>query len=294
MITFTVIVPNLNSPFIDQTIQALERQSYNRDRYQVIIVGVDNLGLVRQSDVVYFDRCEHPLSPAQARNRGARKAQGEILAFTDADCIPRPDWLAVLAERFASPNVAVVGGGVEFDVYNYWTLSDNLSMFYEYLAIHKPGERRQLPSLNLSIRRKVFEEIGGFDERYPRPSGEDADLTIRLRKRGYTLHFEPRAVVVHCPPRNRLIDLLRHGYYQGMYSTKVDSRYVEEGLPLVLRSRLGLTTLAPLLAIVATLRMFFIYPNLRPYWYAAPAICLAKIAWCLGAAHHWLWSAKGE
>jgi len=294
MITFTVIVPNLNSPFIDQTIQALEQQSFSRDNYQVIVVGMDNYGLVRESDVVYFDRCEHPLSPAQARNRGARKAQGEILAFTDADCIPNIDWLAVLADRFADPNVAVVGGGVGFDTYNYWTLADNLSMFYEYLAAHQPGERRQLPSLNLSIRHKVFDEIGGFDERYPRPSGEDADLTIRLRKLGYRLYFEPRAIVVHHPPRNRLVDLLRHGYYQGMYSTKVDNRYMEEGLPPALRARLGLITLAPFLAIAATLRMFITYPNLRSYWYAAPAIYLAKVAWCLGAAHHWLRSVNGQ
>jgi glycosyltransferase involved in cell wall biosynthesis len=295
LITFTVIVPTLNSPFIDKTIQALEQQSYNRDSYQVIVVGTDNLGLVRESDVVYFDRCEYPLSPAQARNRGAKRAQGEILAFTDADCQPHPDWLAVLAECFADPKVTVVGGGVWFNTTNYWTLADNLSMFYEYLAIHQPGERKQLPSLNLSIRRRVFEEIVGFDERYPRPSGEDADLTVRLRKRGHRLYFEPRAIVVHSSPRNRLIDLLRHGYYQGMYSTKIDKRYAdEEKVPYILRTRLGLLTLAPLLAAVVTLRMFIIYPNLRSYWYASPAIYLEKIAWCLGAAHHWSWRGHGQ
>jgi len=123
-----------------------------------------------------------------------------VLVFTDADCLARPDWLPVLAGRFADPAVNVVGGGIEFASHNYWTVSDNLSMFYEYLAIQPAGERRQLPSLNLAIRRRVFAEMGGFDERYPRAAGEDADLTIRLRKKGQRLHFEPRAVILHDPP----------------------------------------------------------------------------------------------
>ncbi|MFH1969180.1 MAG: glycosyltransferase [Verrucomicrobiota bacterium] len=290
MSSFTVIVPNLHTPSVGETVRALERLAYDRTHFQVIVVGMDKFGLVQESDVVYFDRSERPLSPAQARNRGTRQARGEVLAFTDADCQPHPDWLAVLAERFSDPAVTVVGGGVEFGTRNYWTLADNLSMFYEYLAIHAPGERRQLPSLNLAIRRGVFEEIGGFDERYPRPAGEDADLTIRLRKRGRHLYFEPRAVVTHHPPRNRLADLLRHGYYQGMYSTKVDARYAaEEGLPGVARTRPGLVLFAPLLAAAVTLRMFSAYPNLRQYWYTSPAIYLAKLVWCLGAANHPTW-----
>jgi cellulose synthase/poly-beta-1,6-N-acetylglucosamine synthase-like glycosyltransferase len=289
--SFSVIVPNLHTPSVGQTVRALEQQDYDHSQFEVIVVGMDKFGLVQESGMVHFNRSERPLSSAQARNRGARQARGEVLAFTDADCLPHPDWLAALAERFTDPEVTVVGGGVAFDRHNYWTFADNLSMFYDYLAEHPPGVRRQLPSLNLAIRREVFEAVGGFDERYPRPSGEDADLTIRLRKRGHRLYFEPRAVVTHHPPRNRLADLLRHGYYQGMYSTKVDARYAaEEGLPGVARTRPGLVLFAPLLAAAVTLRMFSAYPNLRQYWYASPAIYLAKLAWCLGAANHPAWN----
>ena len=187
----SVIVPNLNTLSVDRTISALDAQTFPHP-YEVIVVGMDKHGVVRESGKVHFDRSEFPLSPAQARNRGVKQAHGEILAFTDADCLPHPDWLAVIAERFADPAVTVLGGGVELDSSNYWTLADNLSMFYEYLAIHPAGERRQLPSLNLAIRRDVFEAVGGFDERYPRPAGEDADLTIRLRRMGHRLYFEPR------------------------------------------------------------------------------------------------------
>jgi cellulose synthase/poly-beta-1,6-N-acetylglucosamine synthase-like glycosyltransferase len=290
MVFITVIIPNLHTPSVGGAMRALEQQAFDRASFEVIVVGMDKFGLVQESDGVRFDRSERPLSPAQARNRGARQARGEVLAFTDADCLPSPEWLAILAERFSDPEVNVVGGSVEFGNSNYWMLADNLSMFYEYLAIHPVGERQQLPSLNLAIRRSVFAEVGGFDERYPRPSGEDADLTIRLRKLGYRLHFEPRAVVIHSPLRNRLADLLRHGYYQGKYSTKMDPRYAaEEGLPWPLRTRWGVILSAPWLGAAVTLRIFHRYKNLRKYWYTSPAIYLAKLAWCLGAVNRPNW-----
>ena len=194
----------------------------------MIVVGIDALGLVRLSELTRFVQSDRPLSPAQARNLGAKLADGEILVFTDADCIPASNWLQTIIQQINDPTISVLGGGVNFSDNEYWSLSDNLSMFYEYLIIHRPGERRQLPSLNLAIRRNVFMDIGGFDERYPRASGEDADLTLRLKIKGYRLHFEPGAVVFHAPHRNRLTDMLLHAYYQGMYSTKVDPRYLNQ------------------------------------------------------------------
>lgn len=286
----SVIIPNLNSPVIDETIKALEQQSYDRSAYEVIVVGLDKYGIVKESDVVHFDQCEQPLSPARARNRGAQKASGEVLIFTDADCIPEQNWLAILANSLSDPSINVLGGGVLFDTKNYWRLSDNLSMFYDYLAFHPPGNKPQLPSLNLAVRRKVFEAVGGFDERYPYPSGEDADLTIRLKKNGYCLYFEPRAVVFHAPTRSNLRDLLLHGYYQGKYSTKVDKRYkLDSELPGFLGTRLGLIIFSPILATGSTLRIFGRYKNLLRYWFTAPAIFLAKLAWCVGAAAHPDW-----
>ena len=283
----SVIIPNLNSPVINRTIEALKRQQYDLQQVEIIIVGLDEPGLVKTGERVIFDNSTTPLSPAGARNRGAAQARGAIIAFTDADCIPRPDWLHRIIRNFDDPAVNVVGGGVEFDTHRYWALADNLSMFYEYLSIHAPGERCQLPSLNLALRSRVFTELGGFDERYPRPAGEDADLTIRLRKKGYRLVFDPQAVVYHAPPRHSFSDLLRHSYYQGMYSTKVDPRYAgEEGLPGPLRSRLGVILAAPFLAALVSAGVFIKYPRLLRYWHTLPGIYISKIAWCLGAAHH--------
>ena len=283
----SVIIPNLNSPVINRTIEAFNRQQYDLQQIEIIVVGLDEPGLIRTSSQVLFDDTDRPFSPAAARNRGAAQARGAIIAFTDADCIPHPDWLQRIIRKFEDPSVNVVGGGVEFDTQHYWSLVDNLSMFYEYLSLHPPGERGQLPSLNLALRSQVFHELGGFDERYLRPAGEDADLTIRLRQKGYRLDFEPQAVVYHAPPRHHFSDMLRHSFYQGMYSTKIDPRYAgKEGLPGPLRTRLGVTLAAPVLAALVTASIFTKYPPLLRYWRTLPGIYISKIAWCLGAARH--------
>jgi GT2 family glycosyltransferase len=283
---FSVIIPDLHTPTIDLAIKSLEQQSFDHDKFEVIVVGMDRYQLVQESSLVHFDRSEHPLSPARARNRGALQATGEVLVFMDADCIADVNCLDVYYTCFQNPNIDVVGGGIKFDRRNYWTLADNLSMFHDYLAESLPGEKSQLPSLNLAIRHIVFNDIGGFDEKYPLPAGEDADLTIRLRQHGHQLFFEPKAIVVHHPPRNRLVDIFRHGYNQGLYSAKVDPRYSGgEGLPRIFTHPVLLIICAWFLALVVTLKIFIKQPETRQYWYTFPAILLAKVAWCIGAAN---------
>jgi glycosyltransferase involved in cell wall biosynthesis len=285
VIRFSVIIPNLNSPTVDRTLESLENQRYDRSRYEVIVVGMDEPRRVRSSELVRFDATGQPLYPGAARNRGASQARGKVLAFIDADCIASAQWLSVLDERFVDPQVAVVGGGIEFDGRNYWTLADNISLFHDYLSSLPGGQRAQLPSLNLAIRRELFLASGGFDE--GRRIGEDSDLSIRLRRQGCTLHFEPRAAILHQPPRNRLSDLLSHNYRHGKYSIKVDPRFSDEaGLPRLLRTRWGVALGSPLLASGVTARIFGTNRSLWPYWYTAPAILAAKLAWCFGAASH--------
>jgi cellulose synthase/poly-beta-1,6-N-acetylglucosamine synthase-like glycosyltransferase len=271
---------------IDSTIIALENQDFDRTRYEVLVVGIDKFGLIKESDLVRFDRSEQPLSPAEARNRGASQTEGEFIVFTDADCIPDPEWLRVFAKCFRDPNINVIGGGVRFGQSNYWTLADNVTMFYNYLDILTAGKRDLLPSLNLAIRRETFTDIGGFDERYPKAAGEDSDLCIRLRNAGHELYFEPQARVVHEPPRNRFSDVLRHSYKQGQYSTKLDPRYAEQvDLPRWLRHPLALILFAPILAFGAFYNVFRNTKVLWQYWYTAPVIYLSKLAWCWGAAN---------
>lgn len=282
MLSFTIIIPTLHSLFIDRTLDSLHEQRYDLSRVKVIVVGQDKYGLVQEDELVRFDRSPNPLAPAVARNRGIEQAFGDVIAFLDADCLASPSWLAVLAERYRDPEVCVVGGGVAFPDDNYWTVCDNLSWFHEVLASAPAGTRPYLPTLNFSLRREVIEQVGGIDESFPRPAGEDTEWTTRMRLAGYTLHFEPGAIVYHHHPRNTLRQILEHAFHFGRNSVKVDPRYAEAlHSPLFVRHPLPLLLLSPLLATGATARIFV---TTQRYWHTLPAVYLTKLCWCLGAA----------
>ncbi len=281
----SIIVPNLHSPIIGETLRSLNAQSYQGE-YEVIVVGQDRFGLVQESDRVRSIKTPQPCSSAVNRNLGIQAALGEILVFTDADCVAAPDWLEQLIAHYTDEQKSVVGGGVAFPTENIWTFCDNLATFYEYLTTSQPGLREQLPSLNLSMRRACLDTVGVFDERYPKAAGEDADLTMRLRLAGYPLYFEPSAQVIHLPQRRSLKSLFQHAYHFGRYSIKVDPRYRELiHIPWVLRHWLSVCLAAPILAAGVTLRVSQVKINL---WYkllSLPVIFGIKLAWCIGAAH---------
>ena len=189
MLDFSVVIPTLHSPIIDQTLASLRAQHYDSSRVEVIVVGQDRHGLVQEGELVHFDRSPMPLSPAAARNRGMEQSSGEVIALLDADCLASPEWLDVLAEHYQDPGTHVVGGGVSFPPGNYWTVCDNVSWFHEVLARTPSGTRPYQPSLNLSLRREVYERVGGMDETFPRPAGEDTEWTCWISLARYTYYL---------------------------------------------------------------------------------------------------------
>jgi cellulose synthase/poly-beta-1,6-N-acetylglucosamine synthase-like glycosyltransferase len=278
---YSIIIPNLNSPIIHHTIESLEAQCQAFDA-EVLVVGKDAPGLVEPSRLVRFVDTGVPVIAAVARNRGVDLAHGEILCFLDADCIPRADWLKRIHERFEDPQVQVVGGGVDTNQRGYWSLCDHVSSFHEYLVTCQAGIRLMLPSLNLVMRRSVFDSVGGFAER---PAGEDADLTTRLRLDGYLLQFDPRMVVSHLPARHTASQAIEHALLAGCYSIKVDPAWRARLHPAFpLRHPLLLLLFSPVLALGTTLRIYLGDRSLWKWWHLMTGIFALKLAWCWGAA----------
>ena len=85
----SIIIPNLHSPLIGQVIQALAAQTARSSIREIIVVGQDRYGQIPAS--VRFVATPQPISPAAARNLGARLAAGDYLLFLDADCVAAPD-----------------------------------------------------------------------------------------------------------------------------------------------------------------------------------------------------------
>ena len=283
MLTISVIIPSLDSPLIDRVVERVRRQSRLPD--EIIVVGMDRVGAFRNRAGVRFVETGRPVSPAAARNRGAELARGELLCFVDADCLAADDWIERMAERHAA-GAQVVCGGVGMPRTGYWTLSDNLAVFGEFGEGDPPGERLHMASLNFSIRAGLFRAVGGFDESFA-PSGEDTDLSFRLRRAGCPIAFEPRARVAHHHSRSSARAVWEHlrvfgAGYVGLQ--RAHAGLLGRSLRFELcrrRPRLAVA-LSPGMALLDSAQIYLRHPALLRYWYALPGVTFARLAWYVG------------
>lgn len=155
-------------------------------------------------------RAERPLLPQEARNRGAEIARGETIVFTDADCVPRADWLERLLEAHAS-GAPLIGGAVDPDGGRIVERGADICKFAPWLEGLPAGARGTLPTANLSLTRGTWRQLGPF--RLLAWSG-DTELCLRAREAGIPLRFEPRAIVRHDDPVH-LIRFLRERRERG-------------------------------------------------------------------------------
>ncbi len=125
--------------------------------------------------------------PAANRNHGASLATGELLVFLDDDCLPQPGLLAAYAKAFATDSLIAAEGRISADQPS--TRMDHVAPINEHGGFFW--------SCNIALRRDFFSEVGGFDERFPRPAMEDVELRERIRSMGVTIKFISEALVLH-------------------------------------------------------------------------------------------------
>ena len=182
---------------IRDCMEGLKRLDY--PNFEVIVV---NDGSTDGTEIIAKEYGFHVISIpngglSNARNVGMRAARGEIVAYIDDDAIPDPQWLTYLAATFIStdhagvggPNIPPVGDGAIAECVSnspggpiHVLLTDN--------------EAEHIPGCNMAFRKAALEAIDGFDTRF-RIAGDDVDLCWRIQKQGWTLGFNPAAMVWH-------------------------------------------------------------------------------------------------
>lgn len=194
----------------------------SRDRHQELMKAVDSVKALNYPkegiEIVVVEEADSPQKiegvkyvflPTKkqkdfgyARNIGVKKSSGDIVAFTDDDCIVEQDWLKQLMSCFHNDIGAVAGGVMVRDCNAIGHCESILG--FPGGGLKKIIESRgktlstnQLSTCNCAFRRRVFDEIGYFKENTPF-SGEDYDFAQRVCRR-YRCLYNPKAVVFHKP-----------------------------------------------------------------------------------------------
>lgn len=269
---------------IRDVIMSLNRQTASSHIREIIVVGQCTPDQVIPP--ARFVPTSRPVSAAVARNFGARIASGDVLLFIDSDCIAHP-YLVECHLAHHTRGQMVVGGSIAVEKDDaYWRLCDNLLSFTSFLNIMPSGERAYLPSLNLSIKRSLFIDVGGFDEQFGGAAGEDIDFSLRLREYGHRLFFASDAIVYHRPQRVNVDAVINHLRSFGRIQVILHQRHRQLGrsaLPGRLRPWVWLLlSVAPLLSVTDVLRLYYRYPQLRSFWQCLFGMTLGKSAWYWG------------
>lgn len=282
---FSVVVPSYNSSStIRQCLASLLEQQRPADEIIVVDSSDDETPAIidKEFPAVTLIHLPDKTLPGPARNIGVEQASGDIIAFTDADCVAQSDWLAVLAELHQRyPQEAGIGGVVGMaNPDSFPATIGYLLEFSEFVVGSNAQRKDTIPSCNLSFKRDVFERYGGFpQDLFP---GEDAAFTRLLTEAGETLLLAPDVVVLH-HNRDSWDRIYQHQYAVG--HSFVASRRSEPALPgaFVLRHTL-------LSAMIPAVRWWLIVTRLwsrdrKLLWMfvkATPYVTRGLLAWYRG------------
>lgn len=255
-INFSIIIPAYNAEAtIGKCVAALQQQTVPADQYEIIVVDDGSRDGTKEAATAAGARVlQQAQNQGQAvgRNRGIREAKGEIICFTDADCVPQPDWLAeITTPLLADP--AIAGSKGVYCTRQRGLTARFVQMEYEdkYDKLRDYHRITFVDTYSAAYRREVLLEVNGFDERFP--VAEDRELSYRIAAAGHEMVFQPTAVVCHLhadSPKSYFIKKVQNGYWAGQAIGHFPERRREDTYtPQVMKIQVGLTgVLLPTLA----------------------------------------------
>ncbi|RJQ53096.1 MAG: glycosyltransferase [Nitrospiraceae bacterium] len=211
----SVIVPAYNAEkTLAGCLDSLTRQDY-RGRYEVIVVddgSTDSTARIAAGYSVAKLVRQENAGPSSARNKGAAAAEGEIILFTDSDCMPEPDWISEMLRPF-NENPEIVGVKGAYKTRQKELAARFVQIEYEdkYAYMMRNKYIDFIDTYSAGFKKAVFLEMEGYDTEFPVACAEDIELSYRLSRRGYRMIFNPAAIVYHIHP-DRLTGYLKKKY----------------------------------------------------------------------------------
>jgi GT2 family glycosyltransferase len=204
---------------LEECIASLLELDYPRDLLELIFV--DNASTDTTHDLlsryhgvkILF---EGKRGPAAARNKGIHHARGEVIAFTDSDCVVDKAWLQKIVAPLEDKTIGIVGGKILAK-----PPSSEIERFGEQIHDHGKAIEEYKPpyviTMNWASRLSVLQEAGLFDEVFLR--AEDVDLSYRIFQSGYKIIYQPDALTYHANEKT-YFGLFQEGYLHGVASVQ--------------------------------------------------------------------------
>ncbi|MBM4055978.1 MAG: glycosyltransferase [Planctomycetes bacterium] len=229
----SVIVPAYNAEkIIGQCLQALKQQNYPSESYEIILVNDgsrDETGKVAQNfNIKYFWQGNQ--GPATARNKGAKEAKGEIILFTDSDCVPDPNWIKEMIAPFNDQNVMAVKGAYRNKQKSIVARFAQLEFEERFEMLKKAESIDMVDTYSAGFRKETFLQLGGFDTSFPVANNEDTELSYRMSKMGYKMVFNPNAIVVHLGHPDSIKRYTRLKFWRGYWRMVVYKKFPDKML----------------------------------------------------------------
>jgi glycosyltransferase involved in cell wall biosynthesis len=232
----SVVVPTYRRPeLLLRCIRALITQRFKRDQFEIIIVsdGPDDStsDLVRKYfrrrvQQVHYYALPEKKGPAAARNYGWLVARGELIAFTDDDCIPEKNWLQSFADAYKTSGTSAFTGRTVVPIAKRPT---------DYELNIANLQTADFITANCCCTKKALEMTGGFDEQFSMAWREDSDLEFKLMQEHIRIARVERAVVVHpvrkvrwgisiMEQKKTMYNALLYKKYPELYRQKIQQR----------------------------------------------------------------------
>lgn len=227
----SVIIPVLNGhKLIGECIDSIISQDYPKDNFEVIVVDngstdgtidiVKNFQKDNKNINLYHQKIK---SSYAARNLGIVQSKGDILVFTDADCIADKYWLSNIVRYFSDKSVGGVAG--EILPYSKDNIVEKYAVTEEILSQKRTFNSKFLPyaqTANAAYRRELISQIGYFDEVI---SGGDADYSWRMQLHtNYKIVYAQNAKVLH-KHRTDLKGLFKQRFKHGYGFVLIRNKY---------------------------------------------------------------------
>ncbi|MDO8444966.1 MAG: glycosyltransferase [Deltaproteobacteria bacterium] len=229
----SVIVPIYNSQaYISKCLEALLAQTYKLESYEVIVVddgSTDKTAdIIKNYPVKYIYQKNQ--GPATARNRGVKEAKGDIILFTDSDCVPLSNWIEEMVRPFKSPDIAAVKGAYLTNQKEVIARLAQVEFEERFEMLKKAESIDMVDTYSAGFRKAIFLQMGGFDKTFPVANNEDTDLSYRMSKHGFKMVFNPDAIVHHLKHPDSIKKYARLKFWRGYWRMVVYKRFPDKML----------------------------------------------------------------